>query len=130
MIAPLIMISVGVVFMILELLFMNFVLIFFGLGFLIVGAVNFGVKFGWEWQILLSFLLSLVLLFTLKKPLKRLFSKNSKSFNNEFLDESGVGEVKDGMVYYKGTFWKSDEIKELKDGDKVEISGIKNSGGR
>ena len=30
------------------------------------------------------------------------------------------------MVYFKGTFWKSDEISDLNEGDRVEILGVKN----
>ena len=44
---------------------------------------------------------------------------------DNFLDESGVGMVREGMVFYKGTFWKSDEIVGLKEGDKVEVAGVR-----
>ncbi|MBO7476224.1 MAG: hypothetical protein J6T36_04780 [Campylobacter sp.] len=30
------------------------------------------------------------------------------------------------MVYYKSTFWKSDEISNLADGEKVRVKGVKN----
>ncbi|MSN96571.1 NfeD family protein [Campylobacter sp. FMV-PI01] len=130
MIDPLIMLSIGAALCVLELFLMNFVLLFFGLGFIIIGALNFIIDFEWQWQILASFLLSFVLLFSFKKPLNRLFHKSSDKYKDNFLDESGVGEIKQGMVYFKGTLWQSDDIdlllkNGLKDGDKVKILCIK-----
>lgn len=118
------MISIGVCFCVAELLLMNFVLIFFGFGFALVGLLNLGIKFSWEWQLLSAFMLSFILLFAFKKPLNKLFHYNSDKYKDNFLDESGVGEINNGMIYYKGTFWQSDEISGLKEGDKVEILGI------
>ncbi|CZE48707.1 hypothetical protein [Campylobacter geochelonis] len=128
MIEPLVLISIGVVLTIIELVLTNFVFIFFGFGFIVVGLVNFAIKFSWEWQLLSAFLLSLLLLFTLKKPMKKAFFKHSGDIKDNFLDEAGVGIIKDSMIYYKGTFWQSDELDELikngaKDGDRVEVLG-------
>ncbi|MFC2529108.1 MAG: NfeD family protein, partial [Campylobacter sp.] len=70
--------------------------------------------------------LSFVLLIALKRPLKSRFFKPEEKHKDNFLDESGTGTVKNGMVYFKGTFWKSDEISDLNEGDRVEILGVKN----
>lgn len=130
MIDPLIMLSIGVGLCVAELVLMNFVLIFFGASFIVVGLLNLGFRFAWQWQILCAFVLAFVLLFAFKKPLNRLFHKSSDEYKDNFLDESGVGEIKEGMVYFKGTLWESDEIDELiknglNDGDKVRVLGIK-----
>lgn len=123
--SPMILIVIGTILIIFELLFLHFVLMFFGIGFLITGVVGFFVEFSWEVQILLAFTLSIILLFMLKKTIQQSFIKGSDTINQDFLNESGVGEIKDGMVYFKGTFWQSNEIRDLKDGDKVEVLGVK-----
>ena len=100
-----------------ELLVMDFTFIFFSAGFFITGLLSFGFHLDWDVQILLSFVLSFVLLIAFKKPLKSRFFKPEEKHKDNFLDESGTGTVKNGMVYFKGTFWKS---------DRVEILGVKN----
>ncbi|QKF64934.1 NfeD family protein [Campylobacter corcagiensis] len=126
MIPAIYMIAIGLFLMALELIALNFVLIFFGISFVIVGAINFGFEFSLEWQLVAASLLALVLIFALRGKLKGAFLKDSDGLNENFLDEAGVGEINNGMIYYKGTFWKSDEISGLKNGDKVEILGTKN----
>lgn len=126
MIPAIYMIAIGLFLMALELIALNFVLIFFGISFVIVGAINFGFEFSLEWQLVATSLLALVLIFALRGKLKGAFLKDSDGLNENFLDEAGVGEINNGMIYYKGTFWKSDEISGLKNGDKVEILGTKN----
>lgn len=128
----LIMVIVGTILMISELAFANFVLIFFGLGFLVSGFIGFVYFLGWEWQILLAFILSIIFLFALKKRIKALFEKSSEKIKDNFLDEGGIGEFKNGMIYFKGTFWQCGELDELiknglKEGDKVEILGTKDN---
>ncbi|PSM51864.1 nodulation efficiency protein D (NfeD) [Campylobacter blaseri] len=110
-----------------ELMIANFILIFFGLGFFIVGILSFFIKISWEWQMLIAFVLSLVLMFVLKKPFKRWFHRYSEEIKDNYFDEEGVGEIKNGMVYYKGTFWQSDDIAGLEEGAKVEVLGVKDS---
>ena len=122
----LIFIIIGVILAIVELLVMDFTFIFFSAGFFITGLLSFGFHLDWDVQILLSFVLSFVLLIALKRPLKSRFFKPEEKLEDNFLDESGTGTVKNGMVYFKGTFWKSDEISEFDEGDRVEILGVKN----
>ena len=121
-----IFIALGIIFIIAEVLFMDFTLIFFGIGFLSVGILSFFVGFSWQIQLLLAAVLSIVLLVMLKKRIKTAFFKSKEKLEDNFLDESGVGEIKNGMVYYKSTFWKSDEISNLADGEKVRVKGVKN----
>ena len=122
----LIFIIIGVILAIVELLVMDFTFIFFSAGFFITGLLSFGFHLDWDVQILLSFVLSFVLLIAFKRPLKSRFFKPEEKLEDNFLDESGTGTVKNGMVYFKGTFWKSDEISDLNEGDRVEILGVKN----
>ena len=123
MISPFIMIAIGALLCAAELMLFSFYLLFFGLAFIIIGAVNFGVAFEWPYQILGVSALAIVLLALLKAPLKSKFMARKESFNEEFLDEAGVGEIRENMVYFKGTLWKYDGA--LKNGEKVQVLGTK-----
>ena len=49
----------------------------------------------------------------------------SKKSKDDFLDESGQGVVKDGMIYFKGTMWRAD-TSGLNEGQSVKVKGIQN----
>ena len=117
------MIAIGALLCAAELMLFSFYLLFFGLAFIIVGAVNFGFNFEWSFQILAVLVLAFILLALLKAPLKSKFMAKKESFNEEFLDEPGVGEIRENMVYFKGTLWKYDGV--LKNGEKVQVLGTK-----
>ena len=117
------MIAIGALLCAAELMLFSFYLLFFGVAFIIVGAVNFGFGFEWPYQILGVAGLAIILLVLLKAPLKSKFMAKKESFNEEFLDEPGVGEIRENMVYFKGTLWKYDGV--LKNGEKVQVLGTK-----
>ena len=117
------MLAIGAVLCALEFTLFSFYLLFFGLAFIIVGAVNFGFGFEWSFQILAVLVLAFILLVLLKAPLKSKFMAKKESFNEEFLDEAGVGEIRENMVYFKGTLWKYDG--NLPNGEKVRVLGTK-----
>ena len=123
MISPFIMIAIGALLCVAELMLFSFYLLFFGVAFIIVGAINFGFSFEWSFQILAVLVLAFILLALLKAPLKSKFMAKKESFNEEFLDEPGVGEIRENMVYFKGTLWKYDGV--LKNGEKVQVLGTK-----
>lgn len=123
MISPFIMIAIGALLCVAELMLFSFYLLFFGVAFIIVGAINFGFGFEWSFQILAVLALAFILLALLKAPLKSKFMAKKESFNEEFLDEAGVGEIRENMVYFKGTLWKYDGV--LKNGEKVQVLGTK-----
>ena len=117
------MIAIGALLCVAELMLFSFYLLFFGVAFIIVGAINFGFNFEWPYQILGVAALAIILLVLLKAPLKSKFMAKKESFNEEFLDEAGVGEIRENMVYFKGTLWKYDGG--LKNGEKVQVLGTK-----
>ena len=123
MISPFIMIAIGALLCVAELMLFSFYLLFFGVAFIIVGALNFGFNFEWSFQILAVLVLAFILLALLKAPLKSKFMAKKESYNEEFLDEPGVGEIRENMVYFKGTLWKYDGV--LKNGEKVQVLGTK-----
>lgn len=122
--SPLILITLGVIFLFIELITLTFFSIFIAIGFFVVGAVAFFMEFGILWQLFFVALISLVMTFLLKKPIKKHFNKSDETIKDNFLDESGVGVVKNGMIYYKGTFWRIDDIGSFDEGDRVEVLGV------
>ena len=117
------MLAIGALLCVAELMLFSFYLLFFGVAFIIVGAINFGFGFEWSFQILAVLVLAFILLALLKAPLKSKFMAKKESFNEEFLDEAGVGEIRENMVYFKGTLWKYDG--NLANGEKVTVLGTK-----
>ena len=117
------MLAIGALLCVAELMLFSFYLLFFGVAFIIVGAINFGFGFEWSFQILAVLVLAFILLALLKAPLKSKFMAKKESFNEEFLDEAGVGEIRENMVYFKGTLWKYDG--NLANGEKVMVLGTK-----
>lgn len=117
------LISIGIILGILELMIGNFFIIFFAISFFIVALINYIFPLNLEFQIVLITLISVISLLLFRKFFKH---KNIES-NDDFLCEGGRGIVKNGMVYYKGTYWIFDEISSLKEGDIVEIEGIINN---
>ena len=117
------MIAIGALLCVAELMLFSFYLLFFGVAFIIVGAINFGFNFEWSFQILAVLVLAFISLALLKAPLKSKFMAKKESFNEEFLDEAGIGEIRENMVYFKGTLWKYDGG--LKNGEKVQVLGTK-----
>lgn len=122
--SPLILITLGVIFLFIELITLTFFSIFIAIGFFVVGGVTFFMEFGILWQLFFVALISLVMTFLLKKPIKKHFNKSDEIIKDNFLDESGVGVVKNGMIYYKGTFWRIDDIGSFDEGDRVEVLGV------
>lgn len=118
-----ILIATGFVLGIIELLLGSFYVIFFAIGFFIVGVLGLLVEISLEIKLVLCVVLSLGLLLLFKK----FFKKNQEIVKDNFLDESGFGIIKNGMVYYKGALWQANEISHLKEGDKIKIKGVENN---
>ena len=61
---------------------------------------------------------------SIRAPIRRFFLV--KKTDDNFLDEKGFGIIKNGLVYFKGTYWRSAEISKFKGGQEVEVLGVKN----
>ena len=114
--------SVALLCFIIELMFLDFTFFVFALGFAISAVIAWLVPALWWIHLIVALILSLIFLFTIKKPLMRFFS--AKKTNDNFLNEQGFGTVKGEMIEFKGTLWKADTSK-LKDGEQVKVFGIK-----
>lgn len=130
------LIAFGLLFMFLELLLGSFFLIFVGASFLIVGFFDLIVEFEnlfstkqyvFLFEGVMIGVIALFLIFFLRKPLQKWVFKKSEIYKEDFLNESGVGIVKEGMIEFKGTLWCYEGDQTLVDGEKVRIKGIKNN---
>ncbi len=117
------LLGIGIGLIGLEMTLGSFYIIWFGIGFCIVAGVEFFIPFSSGlYQVSLAFLIALVLLFLLKNKLIEFLSKNEKEIKDDFLNESGVGVMKHGLVEFKGTMWEVEsKFKDLENGTEVEV---------
>ena len=97
-----------------------------GLGFILIGVISFFYKFGDGYiQISFSVIVGVILLLIFKDRFKRWVFKKTPKIKDEFLEEEGIGEVREGKIYYKGTYWDYISDKSLpKDGQEVKIKKV------
>ena len=65
---------------------------------------------------------------TLHKPVKKWLDSSDEVIRDDFLNVAGTGEILNGLVRYKGTFWsyESKSGKKYHEGDKVKVSKAQN----
>ena len=116
--------GLSILLFIAELAFLDFSCLVFAMAFACVAFISTFIDAQWWVWAILACALSLVFFLTIRAPIKRFFS--AKKTEDNFLDDSGLGEIKQGMVYFKGTYFKSADIAGLADGTKVDVLGVKN----
>ena len=115
--------SLALVFFIIELVFLDFSCFIIALALGISAICSLFIELSITIWAVISALLAVIFFFTIRAPLKRfVMSKKSK---DDFLDESGQGVVKEGMIYFKGTMWRAD-TSDLSEGQSVKVKGIQN----
>ena len=115
--------SLALVFFIIELVFLDFSCFIIALALGISAICSLFIELSITIWAVISALLAVIFFFTIRAPLKRFFM--SKKSKDDFLDESGQGVVKDGMIYFKGTMWRAD-TSDLSEGQSVKVKGIQN----
>ena len=115
--------SLALVFFIIELVFLDFSCFIIALALGISAICSLFIDLSITIWAVISALLAVIFFFTIRAPLKRFFM--SKKSKDDFLDESGQGVVKDGMIYFKGTMWRAD-TGGLSEGQSVKVKGIQN----
>ena len=106
---PYILLAIGVALVALEALIASFIVIWFGIGFLIVAIISFFFIFSaGVWQLATISLISIFLILFLRKKVVDTFSKSKIEVSDDFLNEKGIGEIKNSKVFYKGTYWEID----------------------
>lgn len=134
------LLGLGIGFIVAEIFFGSFFLFFIGLGLCITAGIEYIIGFGggsvesvYMWQAASICTFSFLCLIVLRKPIKSWF-KGSQVYEDSLQSGGGVGEIQQGMVYFKGTLWayqlapnemdsKSASMA-LRDDDKVEVLSI------
>lgn len=138
------LLGLGIGFIVAEIFFGSFFLFFIGLGLCITAGIEAFVGFGniiggsvesvYAWQAVSICAFAFLTLILLRKPIKSWF-KGSQVYEDSLQNGGGVGEIQQGMVYFKGTLWAYELDTEsssemdldsmaLRDGDKVEVLSI------
>lgn len=122
---PYILLAIGVALIALEAVIASFVLIWFGIGFVLTALLSYFLAFhDGIWQIATASIISLILLLMLRKKALESFLKSKKDISDNFFDEKGIGEIRNSKVFYKATYWDIDsklDEKEFVDGEKVVV---------
>ena len=97
-----------------------------GVGILINNQLYTGLGDRLVWQAVSICVFSLLSLLVLRKPIKSWF--NRSQVYEDTLCEGGEGEIREGMVYFKGTLWAYENSQRVfKEGDKVKVIKIHNN---
>lgn len=123
---PYILLGIGVVLIALEAVITSFILIWFGIGFMLTALISYFYPFNdGIWQLAIASFISLLLLLILRKKVFESFLKPEKEINDNFLNEKGFGLIKNQKVFYKGTYFEIDgsiDETQFKEGEKVVVS--------
>jgi len=123
---PYILLGIGVILIAFESIITSFILIWFGIGFVLTAFISYVYTFeDGIWQIALASFISLVLLFLLRKKTFKKFLKSEEDISDNFLNEKGFGEIKNNKVFYKGTYWEIDPSVDesvFNEGEKVMVT--------
>ena len=122
---PYILLAIGVALIAFEAVIVSFVLVWFGVGFVLTALISYIYIFGdGIWQIATASIISLILLLLLRKKVLESFLKSKKDISDDFLNEKGIGEIRNSKVFYKATYWDIDskiDEKEFVEGEKVVV---------
>ena len=122
---PYILLGIGVVLIAFEAVVTSFILIWFGIGFMLTAFISYIYPFDdGIWQLAIASFISILLLLLLRKRTFKKFLSSNEEITDNFLNEKGIGEIKNEKVFYKGTYWEIDgETDEsiFKEGEKVLV---------
>ncbi len=125
---PYILLAIGITLIALETFIGSFVVIWFGLGFIITAGISYFYEFSdGIWEIATVSIISLLLILFLRKKFTKIFMKSDINVSDDFFNEKGIGEIKNSKVFYKGTYWEIDSLVEEKqffEGEKVIVLKI------
>jgi membrane protein implicated in regulation of membrane protease activity len=125
MIDPYILLAIGIALIAFEAIITSFILIWFGVGFVITAAISYIYPFtDGIWQLATASMISLVFLFLLRKKVLEKFLNSKRNISDDFFNEKGIGEIRNSKVLYKATYWDIDSTideKEFVEGEKVVV---------
>ena len=109
MIEPYTLLAIGVTLIALEAVIASFVVIWFGFGFVLVAFISFFYAYSNViWQLATVSVISMILIFAFRNKFMKKFLESKVKVSDDFLNEEGIGEIKNSKVFYKGTYWEID----------------------
>jgi membrane protein implicated in regulation of membrane protease activity len=122
------LLALGIILIGIEALLFSFVLLWIGIGFIVVAILSYGDMFDSGYvQIAVAVSIGLLLVLVLRKWSMNLINK-SEDDTEEKIHKSGIGIIDGGMIKMNGTYWQSDEdLSGFNDGDRVEVVDIVNN---
>jgi len=122
---PYVLLGIGVALIAFEAVITSFVLVWFGIGFIITAGISYIYPFeDGIWQLAIVSLISLILIVLLRKKALETFIDSKKEINDNFFEEGGIGEIKNSKVFFKGTYWEIDtkeDIKSFSENERVNV---------
>ncbi len=123
---PYVLLGIGLIFIAFEAIITSFILIWFGFGFVLTSFISFAYDYtDGLWQLGTVAFISLLFVLLLRKKALEKFLKSEEEVNDNFLDEEGIGQIKNSKVFYKGTYWEIDSSlneDEFSEGEKVIVT--------
>ena len=123
---PYILLGIGVALIGFEAIITSFILIWFGLGFIITAFISMAYNFSeGVWQLGVVAIISVIFMILLRKKALEKFLSSESNITDNFLEEGGIGEIKNSKVFFKGTYWEIDPESEefdYEEGQKVLVS--------
>ena len=122
------LVAIGIILIGVEALLFSFVLLWIGIGFLVVAVLSFFALFDSGYaQIAVAVSIGLVLVLLLRKW-SMTFVDKTEDDTEEKIHQKGVGTIEGGMIRMNGTYWQSDDdLRGYKEGDRVEVVDIVNN---
>lgn len=122
------LLGIGILLLGLEATISSFMLIWFGIGFIITAIVTIFYEFSdGIWQLSLVAILSIFQVIILRKKMLEKFLRSEENIDDNFFNEEGIGEIRNTKVFYKGTYWEQEpEVlnENFEDGEKVLVKRI------
>ncbi|MCB9480547.1 MAG: hypothetical protein H6680_01805 [Desulfobacteraceae bacterium] len=124
----------GLVMLVAELITPGFIIIFFGFGAWGVAIICLVFDISLDAQLSVFLVLSLLLLFLLRKKLSSVFTGTRQDVSDEGADDiigekavasTDISPVSGGKVAFRGADWAADSDFEIKQGENVIITGRK-----
>lgn len=125
MIEPYTLLAIGITLIALEAVIASFVVIWFGFGFVLVAFISFFYAYSNViWQLSTISIFSMILIFTFRNKFIKKFLESKVKVSDDFLNEEGIGEIKNSKVFYKGTYWEIDQninINDFEENEKIIV---------
>jgi membrane protein implicated in regulation of membrane protease activity len=124
--SPAMLAGIGIVLVTAEALMPGFVIIWFGIGFVLTSVISTFIVFSdGVYQLALVSVIGVVGIVFLRGVVKSSLDKTTPKSNDDFLNVEGIGTItKDKMLKYKGTLWKYRSTEQFETDEEVQVLSV------